>query len=100
MGNSWFAKDYKNVYYSRPTSGGREITKVEHADVNTFKIIDGNYKYAVDKGNFFNATEKIEGFIPLKTEQIKNKEGKVIELKMKNKNLILNLKKVHTTRDK
>lgn len=89
IGNSWFAKDYKNVYYSRPTSGGREITKVEHADVNTFKIIDGNYKYAVDKGNFFNATEKIEGFIPLKTEQIKNKEGKVIELKMKNKKLDL-----------
>ncbi|WP_160136065.1 DKNYY domain-containing protein [Chryseobacterium sp. c4a] len=89
IGNSWFAKDHKNIYYSRPTSGGWQITKVEHADVNTFKIIDGNYKYAVDKNNFFNATEKIEGFIPLKTEQIKDKEGKVIKLKMKNKKLDL-----------
>ncbi|WP_115970343.1 DKNYY domain-containing protein [Chryseobacterium pennae] len=87
--DSWFAKDYGNVYYSRPTSGGRQITKIENVDVNTFKILDGNYRYAVDKSHFFYETEKIKDFIPLKTEQIKDGEGKVIELKMKNKKVNL-----------
>lgn len=89
IGDSWFAKDHKNVYYSRPTSGGKQITKIENADANTFKILDGNYRYAVDKNNFFYETEKMKDFIPSKTEQIKDKEGKVVTLIMKNKKVNL-----------
>ncbi len=87
--DSWFAKDHKNVYYSRITSGGRQISKIENADVRTFKILDGNYRYAVDKSHFFYETEKIKDLIPSKTEQIKDEMGKVVSLKVKNKKLNL-----------
>ncbi|KFE97885.1 DKNYY domain-containing protein [Chryseobacterium luteum] len=87
--NSLFAKDHKNIYYFHPTSGGIQISKIESTDVKTFQILKGNYKYAVDKNNFYKEADKIEKFIPLKTEQIKDSKGKVIKLKMANKEISL-----------
>lgn len=87
--SSWFAKDHENIYYFRPTSGGMQISKIKSADIKTFQILKGNYKYAVDKNNFYKETDKIEGFIPLKTEQIQDHSGKVIKLKMANSEMNL-----------
>lgn len=83
MEDSWFAEDGKNVYYFCPTSGGVQIAKIENADVKTFKILDGNYKYAADKHSFFYENKRIADLIPSKTKQIKDRNGKVIKLNMK-----------------
>ncbi|GAA5083043.1 hypothetical protein GCM10023210_01110 [Chryseobacterium ginsengisoli] len=87
--SSWFAKDHRNIYYYRPTSGGIQISKIENADVQTFHILKGNYKYALDKNNFYKESDKIKRFIPLKTEQIQDHRGKVIKLKMANSEMNL-----------
>lgn len=87
--DSWYAKDNENVYYYRPTRGGMIISIIDNVDIHTFKIIEGYYRYAVDKNSFYYENEKIKGFIPGKTELINNKNGKVIKLKMRNNELIL-----------
>ncbi len=87
--NSWFAKDNRTIYYYHPTSGGIQISKIKNADVQTFHVLKGNYKYAADKNNFYKETEIIEKFIPLRTKQITDDKGEVIKLKMSNNEINL-----------
>ena len=83
--NGWYAKDKSNVYYYRPTSGGMQILKLEKADVKTFKILDGHYKYASDKNYFYDKTEIIEGYKPSQTIFTFDNKRRVIEINYGNK---------------
>ncbi|MDI9309306.1 MAG: DKNYY domain-containing protein [Limnohabitans sp.] len=83
--DGWYAKDLNNVYYYRPTSGGMLIVKLEKADVKSFKILDGHYKYASDKNNFYNETEIIEGFKPNQTILTLDKKKRVRKMLCGNK---------------
>lgn len=46
--NGWYAMDKRNAYYYRPTSDGMVILKLPHANVSTFRVLEGDYRYAVD----------------------------------------------------
>jgi hypothetical protein len=56
------------------------ISNIENADVNTFAILKGHYKYASDKNHFYNESEIIEGFIPSKTILMLDGEQHIIEI--------------------
>ncbi len=77
--DGWFAKDKKYAYYYRPTSGGMLCVKLDSADTKSFKVISGQYLYAVDKNHVFKETEILENINPLKMKIIKDKNGKVIK---------------------
>jgi hypothetical protein len=81
----WYAKDKNNVYYYRPVSGGMQISKVDGADNKTFKLLQGHYKYAMDKNFFYDDTQIIEGFSPAITKQVLNNKGEVTTIICRNK---------------
>lgn len=83
--NGWYAKDKNNIYYYRPTSGGMQIIKLKKADVKTFKILDGHYKYASDKNYFYDQTEIIEGYKPSQTIFTFDGKKRIIEMNYENK---------------
>ncbi len=83
--DGWYAKDKNFVYYYRPTSGGMQILKLQKADVKTFKILAGHYKYASDKNYFYDETDIIEGFKPIKTTFKYDKKKRVKEMTSGNK---------------
>lgn len=76
----WYAKDKSHVYYYRPVSGGMQISKIDSADVNTFRVLTGHYKYARDKNFFYEDAAIIKGFIPGKARLRVNNKGKAIEM--------------------
>ncbi len=76
----WYAKDKNYVYYYRPVSGGMQILKLEKADVKTFKILDGHYKYGVDKNYFYEDATILKKFKPSITTFEKDEKGKTITL--------------------
>jgi hypothetical protein len=78
--DGWYAKDKNYVYYFRPVSGGMQISKLDKADSKTFKVLDGNYKYGLDKNYFYENADIIKDFKPLKTKFEKDKKGKIIAL--------------------
>jgi hypothetical protein len=83
--DGWYAKDKNYVYYYRPVSGGMQISKIATADSKTFKLLAGNYKYAMDKNFFYDETQIIKGFIPNKTNLNLDNKGRVIEMTSNNK---------------
>lgn len=82
--DGWYAIDKNNVYYYRPLSGGMQIIKIDEADVKSFKILDGNYKYANDINHFYKDASIIENYSPLTVKYEKDKKGKIIALISKN----------------
>ena len=84
----WYAKDKKNVYYYRPTVGGMQILKLENADTKTFKVLEGQYKFAMDKKHFYEETEIIENFDPNRTKLYSDKKGKTIKMTTNKKEFI------------
>lgn len=78
--DGWFAKDKYFAYYYRPTSGGMLIVKLDSADCKSFKILAGQYLYAVDNNHVFKETEILENINPQTMEIIKDKDGKIIKL--------------------
>jgi len=78
--DGWFAKDKNFAYYNRPTSGGMLTVKLEKADTKSFKILAGQYLYAVDDNHVFKETEMLENINPQKMKIIKDKDGKIEKL--------------------
>ena len=83
--DGWYAKDKNFIYYYRPVSGGMLISKIDTADINTFRLLAGHYKYAMDKNFFYDEPQIIDGFIPSKTNLKLDKKGRVIEMTYSNK---------------
>lgn len=84
IGDSWYAKDSKHIYYQQPTGGGLKIILLKNVHSPTFKVLSGCSNYAADSKHFYYRTEEISNFIPAKTTLVKDKNGKVIQLKMNN----------------
>ena len=78
--DGWFAKDKNSAYYYRPTSGGMLTIKLEKADSKSFKILTGQYLYAVDYKHVFRETEILENINPQKMKIIKDNDGKIVKL--------------------
>ena len=78
--DGWFAKDKNFVFFYRPTSGGMLTVKLEKANSKSFKILAGQYLYAVDDSHVFKETEILENINPQKMKIIKDKEGKIVKL--------------------
>ena len=78
--NGWYAKDKNNIYYYRPVSGGMQISKLEKADTKTFEILQGHYKYGVDKNHFYDATEIIENYVPSRTKLTFDHKKRVVKM--------------------
>lgn len=78
--DGWYAKDKNYVYYYRQVSGGMQISKMKTADSKTFKMLPGHYKYAVDKGFYYDETDIIEGFLPNNTKLKLDNKGRAIAL--------------------
>jgi hypothetical protein len=78
--DGWFAKDKKNVYYFRPVSGGMQISKLKNADTKTFKILKGEYRYAIDKNHLFSETDIVEDIDVKKIKFHRDKKGKIIKV--------------------
>jgi DKNYY family len=76
--DGWYAKDKNNVYFYRPVSGGMMILKIYNADCKSFKILEGHYKYAVDKNYFYEKISVIKGFNPKNTKILKDKNKKIV----------------------
>lgn len=83
--DGWYAKDKNYVYYYRPVSGGMQISKIDTADTETFNLLAGHYKYAMDKNFFYDEPTIIEGFIPNKTKLKLDNKGRVFEMTDGNK---------------
>ncbi len=83
--DGWYAKDKNYVYYYRPVLGGMQIIKIDKADTKSFKLLEGHYKYAMDKNFFYDEPTIIEGFIPSKTILKHDKEGRVTNMTYKDK---------------
>jgi len=81
----WYAKDKKNVYFYRPFLWGQQILNIDKADVKTFEVLKGNYKYAKDKNHFYEDSGIIEGFVPSKSKLHEDKSGKIIRITCNNK---------------
>jgi hypothetical protein len=77
----WYAKDRHFVYYYRPISGGMVAMKIEGADLNTFKILEGQYRYAIDKNHVFQEARILTGIKPNKLQITKDKRGEILKLK-------------------
>ncbi|WP_426493238.1 hypothetical protein [Hymenobacter sp. 102] len=78
--NGWYARDKHAVYYYRPTSGGMLCIKMTKADRASFRLLQGHYKYAVDRNNFYNESDMIIGFMPDKTRLLLNNKHQVITM--------------------
>jgi len=78
--DGWFAKDKNAAYYYRPVSGGMIIMKLSVADAKTFKVLAGDYRYAVDSKNVYQESEILEDLDPATLRVIRNKEGRIIKL--------------------
>ena len=78
--DGWFAKDKNFAYYYRPTSGGMLCVKLDSAESKSFKILTGQYLYAVDSKHVFKETEVLENINPLKMKITKDKDGKILKL--------------------
>jgi DKNYY family len=78
--DGWYAKDKNFVYYYRPVSGGMLIVKIENADVNTFKILKGYYRYAMDRNHVYEELNIIEDLSPTNLKVNYDTEGKPISL--------------------
>ena len=82
--NGWFAKDKKSVYLYRPLSGGMFIEKLDSADVRTFKIIEGDYSYAMDKNHVFSESSILPGLNPSILKIEKDSTGKIVNFVSRN----------------
>jgi hypothetical protein len=78
--DGWFAKDKNFAYYYRPTSGGMLIAKLDSANVKTFKVLEGHYKYAVDKNHVFCETSICENLNPSILKIIRNDQNRIVKL--------------------
>ncbi|MBG8552380.1 DKNYY domain-containing protein [Hymenobacter guriensis] len=83
--DGWYAKDKKYVYYYRPLSGGMQILKIDTADIKTFKVLAGHYKYAVDERFFYDDSEIINGFVPSKTKLKFDGKGRAVKMTFNSK---------------
>jgi hypothetical protein len=81
----WYAKDKSYVYYYRPASGGMQLSKIDKADTKTFRLLEGHYKYGMDKNFFYDESQIIAGFITGKTNLKSDNKGRVIEMTCNNK---------------
>lgn len=79
--DGWYAKDKHFAYYYRPTSGGMLIVKLDKADVKSFKLLEGNYLYAVDKTHVFEDGHIVENVDPGKLKIIRGKHGEIVAVK-------------------
>ncbi len=81
--NGWYAADKNAVYYYRPVSGGMLNSKIEEADLKTFKILKEHYRYAQDKHHFYQDAHIIENYNPQNTAIQRDERGKPIALSNK-----------------
>lgn len=78
--DGWFAKDKNFAYYYRPTSGGMLVGKLEKADTKTFKVLSGDYKYAVDKNFVFDENQILKNLNPATLKIERGANGQVTKL--------------------
>ena len=78
--NGWFAKDKNLVYYYRPMDGGMLISIMNSADVKSFKVLKGDYRFATDRNHVYNEAEIIENMNPANLKVIRDKKGKILKL--------------------
>lgn len=78
--NGWFAKDTNYVYYYRPMSGGMMSVKISEAIPKTFKIIKGEYEFAVDKYHVYFKSDCLKGLNPHYLKIVKGNEGRILKL--------------------
>jgi DKNYY family protein len=78
--DGWYAKDKNFVYYYRPLSGGMLISKMEDADVNSFEILPGHYRYAKDKNHVFEEMNIINQLTPTNLKINYDRNRKIISL--------------------
>ena len=78
--DGFYAKDKNFAYYYRPTSGGMLIAKIEEADVKTFAVLQGHYKYAVDKKYVFKDGSIIDNLKSSTLQIERDSSGKIIKL--------------------
>jgi hypothetical protein len=83
--DGWFAKDKNFAYYYRPTSGGMLIEKLDSADAKTFKVLQGHYKYAIDKNYVFEESSTIKDLNPKTLKILRDNKGKIVKLRSGNK---------------
>jgi DKNYY family len=82
--DGWYAVDKRYVYYYRPVSGGMLISKIDEADVKTFKTLDKyHYRYAKDKIHFYQDAHIIENYYPQTTTYQRDERGKIVSLSNK-----------------
>jgi hypothetical protein len=81
----WYARDKNYVYYYRPASSGMQISRIDTADTQTFKLLAGHYKYGVDKNFFYDEPEIIQGFLQSKSKLKFDNKGRVTEMTCNNK---------------
>jgi DKNYY family len=81
--DGWYAVDKRFVYYYRPVSGGMQISKIDEADVKTFKILDGHYSHAQDKHHFYDNGDIIKNYNPQTTTCQRDERGRPISLSNK-----------------
>ena len=78
--DGWYAKDKNHVYYYRPTSGGMLCAIIEDADAETFKMLDGQYLYAVDSDHVYKETQILENINPAQMIIKKDDKGNIISI--------------------
>jgi hypothetical protein len=83
--DGWYAKDKNFVYYYRAVSGGMLISKIENADVKTFEVLKGEYRYAKDNKSVFMDSEKLDSINSNNMEIIKNENNEIEKIVNKKK---------------
>lgn len=78
--DGWFAKDKNFAYYYRWVSGGMLCSKLKQADSRSFKMLAGEYLYAIDKKHVFKETEILDGINPLNMKIVRDKEGGILKI--------------------
>jgi hypothetical protein len=78
--DGWYAKDKNHVYYYRPTSGGMLCAIIEEADAETFKMLDGQYLYAVDSDHVYKETQILENIVPAQMIIKKGDKGNILSI--------------------
>lgn len=78
--DGFFAKDKTHVYFYRPTSGGMLCAIIEEAEAESFKMLDGQYLYAVDSNHVFKETEVLENIDPQRMTIKKDEKGNILSI--------------------
>jgi hypothetical protein len=79
-----YAMDKRFAYFCQPTSGGLAISKIDNADITTFKAWGDPESIAADSKHVYIHGNLLKGIDPSKTQKIINKEGVITGLRCDN----------------